>query len=59
MRVENGIVNMVAISLSPITNIEVSVFREPKAAELHGDRQGKVLLPVKIQDPKMDPKVNK
>ena len=45
-RIEDGIINVVAWSPVQIMGICVWVFREEQAAELFGDRNGRVSLPV-------------
>ncbi|KAK3710022.1 hypothetical protein QZH41_002873 [Actinostola sp. cb2023] len=46
MRVTNGVVQMVCQSPVQILSIKVFVFREPSAAELCGDDNGRMELPV-------------
>ena len=56
MRVENGLIEMEA-SVYPgdvLMKIDVWVFREKEAAELHGDKNGRVALPVIMGEYKMD-----
>ena len=49
MRVENGVVHIMAISSIQIADIKVWVFRERVAAERCGDLQGRVELPVHME----------
>lgn len=47
-RISDGTVQILATTTSQISGIKVWVFREPEAAKLCGDKQGRQELPVNI-----------
>lgn len=54
-RVENGLIEMEAVCQGNILlEVNVSVFREPEAAALHGDKNGRVALPVRMGTHEID-----
>ena len=54
-RVENGVIGMEAVCQGNILlDVKVWVFREAEAAALHGDKNGRVALPVKMGTHEID-----